>query len=77
LGTLQLFAHLLGRQKSHILMVVGVVSQSMPLLHYAPDELRVLCGLFAIYEEGGLEVILLQSVEYGGRDLGVRSIIES
>ncbi|GAA4835260.1 hypothetical protein GCM10023310_10890 [Paenibacillus vulneris] len=69
---LDLFGILLGQQ----LMIPRMIAEHMALLQNPIDHLRVLARVVPDQEEGGVDLVLFQNIQYPRRILGVGAIIK-
>ena len=58
-------------------VVVGMVADAVPALHHLLEHIRMLADVVAHLEEGGLDVMLVQQVQYPWRHLGDGAVVES
>ena len=57
-------------------VVEGVVADAVAALHHHAEHLGMLADVVAHHEEGGFDVVLVQQIEYPGRDYGDRAVVE-
>ena len=76
IGLLDIIAVLTDGVREPSDVVVGVIADAMPLVDDTLVELGILTRIVAHHEEGGLDAIALQHVEYPGRGLRNRPVVE-
>ena len=58
-------------------VIEGVVADAVATFYNHAEFFRVFSDVVAHHEEGGFDVVLVQQIEYPGRDYGDRPVVES